>query len=249
MRFFSVLTILAFIPINSYARSCSSYEFDKAEYYAEQAGKKIISEYGGGRDKRIKLRNCQYNSYSKIYDLAIEIYWNGSTFRDNNYNVDGKLKLNADGTGAKFSQTYASDSVKDMNFWRNMLVGAVVLGSLSSESNSSSHISNNTSSSERGYGIIVNNKCHKKVDIAIHYKNMSGNWVSDGWWNLSPYESTYLGDGGNRIKTNQPVMYYYAKSHNGEWTGNYPRTFQGTTYDMVKITDNDGDTEFSLTCK
>lgn len=125
------------LPLQGYAGSCDAYSRDKAEYFAEKAGKKMISEYGGGQDKRVKMTRCEYNAYSETYKLKIEVYWNGSIFRDNNYNVDGVLKLNSDGTDAKFSQTYANQNVKDLVFYRNFAIGTVVLGALIAESNSS----------------------------------------------------------------------------------------------------------------
>ena len=49
----------------------------------------------------------------------------------------GRLKLNSDGTNAKFSQTYANQNIKDLVFYRNFAIGTVVLGALIAESSSS----------------------------------------------------------------------------------------------------------------
>jgi len=65
IRSLIVLSSLLILTVGeiAFARPCSSYEHDKAEYFAKIAGNKIISEYGGGNNKRTRLSNCNYNSY------------------------------------------------------------------------------------------------------------------------------------------------------------------------------------------
>jgi hypothetical protein len=117
-----------------HARSCDRDEYDKAEYFAEIAGKKVVDKYGGGRDVRVRMNSCNYNSYSGIYKTKIEIYWNGAIFRSNKYNIDGELQMKSDGSRTEFSETYANDNVKDIRFMGYVAGGIIVLGAIVVES-------------------------------------------------------------------------------------------------------------------
>ncbi len=125
-----VLT-LTFFPSFSYARSCNGSEYDKAEYFSEKAGKKMVEKYGGGQNIRVNMTSCSYNSYSGKFKTKIEIYWDGSVFSSNNYNIDGELTMTSEGTKAEFSETYANSNVEDIRFWGYVIGGAIVLGTLS----------------------------------------------------------------------------------------------------------------------
>lgn len=129
-----VAVILSFsMTAPAFAGTCSRYEKDKVEYFAESAAKNIVAEFGGGRDIRVSVESCEFNSYSKKYKANIEVYWNGAVFRSNSYNVDGQLKVKKDGRGAEFSQTYANQAVKDLVFWVTVAAGTIVLADLASE--------------------------------------------------------------------------------------------------------------------
>lgn len=235
------LVAASLLPAQSLARSCNTYERDKAEYFAEKAGEKLISGYGGGQDERINIASCEYNSYSEIYKLKIEVYWNGSIFRENNYNVDGVLKLKSDGTDVDFSQTYANQNVKDLSFFKTIAIGTFALGALSAEAGSSSS----------GYRIKFTNNCDRALKLAINYKNMSGNWTSKGWWLFEPNKGAYLQSNGASLRTNSATLYYYVKPNDGSYLGfdgEYAKTFDGSTLRMRKIEDNSGDTDWSVTC-
>jgi len=117
-----------------HARSCHRDEYDKAEYLAERAGRKLVDKYGGGSDIRVKVSSCSYNSYSEIFKTKIEVYWSGLFFSSNKYNIDGELKMNSEGGAAKFSETYANSAVDDIRFWGYVAGGVVVLGAVAAES-------------------------------------------------------------------------------------------------------------------
>ena len=131
----SLAIILSFsMSTQAFAGTCSRHEKDKVEYFAENAAKKIVDGFGGGRDIRVSVESCNYNSYSKKYKTQIEIYWNGAAFRNNEYNVDGQLKMKKNGSGAEFAQTFANQAVKDLVFWATLAGGAIVLADLAAES-------------------------------------------------------------------------------------------------------------------
>ena len=118
----------------AYARSCDREEYDKAEYFAEKAGRKMVDKYGGGSDIRVNMSSCSYNSYSGIFKTKIEVYWSGVMFSSNKYNIDGELKMKSDGRQAEFSETYANSNVEDIRFWGYVAGGAVILGAIAAES-------------------------------------------------------------------------------------------------------------------
>lgn len=135
-NFFCIAMVMSFLFSSfstCYARSCEKDEYDRVEYFAEIAGKKLVDKYGGGRDVRVSMNSCNYNSYSGIYKTKIEVYWNGAVFRSNNYNIDGELQMKSDGSETEFSETYANESVKDIRFIGFIAGGIIVLGAIAAE--------------------------------------------------------------------------------------------------------------------
>jgi uncharacterized membrane protein len=63
------------------------------------------------------------------------------------------------------------------------------------------------------------NKTKSSVDAAFGYQK-DGDWVSEGWWNISPgkCKTVYSGD------LEKQKYYFYAESTDGdyEWDGDYP---------------------------
>lgn len=247
-RSISPMLVLAAAPVVFYssavdARSCSSEEYDKADYFAEKVGKKIIESYGGGNNERVTLKSCEFNSYSAKFKIRVEVYWSGSMFSSNKYNVDGEITMNEDGSGADFSKTYSSDSVDDLTFTRGLLGGALVLGALAAE---------NGSSSSSGYRLKYTNNCEHPLRLLIRYRDVNGEWVRKGWWTFDEGESSYLSSKNGLLKTKNSVLYYYVEStdDSGIMTdGDYDYSFSGKTYPMRKVTDDDGDTEWSSSCR
>lgn len=81
----------------------------------------------------------------------------------------------------------------------------------SSATGSSSTINNDT--------IYFLNKCRKKIQTAITYKDVRGNWRTEGWWTLEP------GKKANVANTKNRTYYIYAesigsKSERTYWSGN-----------------------------
>lgn len=113
MKFIHIFLLFFIFTTDTLARSCNSDEKDKGEYFSEKAGMRIISKYGGGQNKRVKVSDCEFNSYSNEFKIKIEIYWNGAIFSDSSYNVDGILKLRLDGSQVNFVQTLA------LSRWKN----------------------------------------------------------------------------------------------------------------------------------
>ena len=103
---------------------------------------------------------------------------------------------------------------------------------------------------------VANNCQWTSIYLAIRYRDMSDNWVSECWWNLDPGDSFYLRDDGNTLTTTNKVWYYYAESTDGEkfWIGTDSDDVMsgcgGQNLEMRKknYVDRDGDLSLTLTC-
>lgn len=61
--------------------------------------------------------------------------------------------------------------------------------------------------------IYVENECFMSFRIAIRYLDEgTDNWKTRSWWHFEPYEEAYLASKGKRLRTNNNIIYYYAKS-------------------------------------
>ena len=103
---------------------------------------------------------------------------------------------------------------------------------------------------------LFKNNCRYPVRLAIHYRKTNGEWTTEGWWNIAPFQETYLASKGTRLTTNSSIWYYYAETTDGSgeyWKGDYPisfGTFFGTSFErklpMRKMQDNDNN--WSISC-
>lgn len=105
----------------------------------------------------------------------------------------------------------------------------------------------------KGHFFKVKNSCHKKVQVAIRYKQPNGQWTTKCWWSVSPQESIYLASGGDRLITENSIWYYYAEAVDGStsWWGNdNTRTCRGRSLKMKKkdYVDSKSDLYVGLSC-
>ena len=171
MRILAFLLVIFSCASLTNASPCSNYDRDRAHHFAEIAGEKIVHEYGGGRNIRVSLYDCDNNTYSNEFRLKIGISWNGSINASNYYSSEGLLKLRNDGSKSSYSESYANQKLKDWKSTRLWLGGAIVLGALAAEANDK--------------GFYVNNKCKYDARFFVRYKNISGDWVNSGWYNFT----------------------------------------------------------------
>ncbi len=94
----------------------------------------------------------------------------------------------------------------------------------------------------------VKNQCSKDLDVAIRYKNISGNWIFAKWYRLDSGERSFLKHDNSRMKTKSAVIYSYAKTISGTpWdTGPYEFASGGRVYEMKKTVDKEGVTDIVL---
>lgn len=110
----------------------------------------------------------------------------------------------------------------------------------------------------RDYGreIYFRNSCHYPVRLSLLYREPSGEWITEGWYDFSGNGSSYLSSRGQRIRSNNSVFHYYAEitqgPHTGySWSGNENRTFQGRTLPMRETSlspNSDGHYTLSIQC-
>lgn len=240
------------------AAECGSFERDKAQTFAERAGDRVVQKYLGGRDIRVALRGCEFNSYDGKFRVKVEINWNGAIVRSNSYNVDGNLTFDRDGSNSNFSQTYASESVRELSMWGAIVGGVVVLGMLGAEAgatqgSTSGSASSLTTGNSGGTPVFFDNACNRPMDVTVRYKNMVGTWIM-GRWSFDANQRAKLSLNGNALSTNTADIYYYALTSDGSnlvWqtTGENQYEFNGRTIAMRKIVDETaGKTEIRVTC-
>ncbi len=56
------------------------------------------------------------------------------------------------------------------------------------------------------FNVYFLNKCNRDIQVAIHYVDLSGRWITNGWWTLAPGEQAFVARTKNRI------FYHYAES-------------------------------------
>ncbi|MGI0480363.1 DUF1036 domain-containing protein [Geminocystis sp. CENA526] len=106
---------------------------------------------------------------------------------------------------------------------------------------------------QRIYNYQVTNSCRHPIRVAIRYRNIQQQWVTQGWWNLTPGKSISLGNNnGTLLASDNGVWYYYAESTNNtglSWSGQDNKvSYDGRTLNMRKETNNGDHGKLNLTC-
>ena len=114
------------------AGPCTSDEYDKGDYFLQQICKKIAATNDGDSNVVVQMVNCDYNSYSNEFRMAVGIYWSGS-FSGDPYNIDGEVKISGNGGSYEFAETYANQNLKDWRVFKGFVVAAVVVGAIATE--------------------------------------------------------------------------------------------------------------------
>lgn len=55
------------------------------------------------------------------------------------------------------------------------------------------------SSNNSHFTVVFLNACNRRIQTAIHYRDLNGNWVTNGWWTLDPGQTAVVGHTKNRI--------------------------------------------------
>ncbi|MBV7333778.1 DUF1036 domain-containing protein [Chloroflexi bacterium TSY] len=105
-----------------------------------------------------------------------------------------------------------------------------------------------------GHDFYIQNNCSEAVRVALRYRHVSGQWRTGGWWNIDANDGTYLSLDGERVRSNNHSLYYYAELPNVSgyrWSGDEKVEFNGTTLSMIEQTivlDDDGNFVLSFNC-
>lgn len=75
------------------------------------------------------------------------------------------------------------------------------------------------SAGANNFAISFKNDCHFRIRTAIHYRDLSGNWVTNGWWTLNPGQTALV------VYTTNQIYYIYA-----EPTGRGDFDWEGSDY-------------------
>lgn len=106
-----------------------------------------------------------------------------------------------------------------------------------------------------GHDFYFRNNCSKPIRLMLRYKQLSGEWRTQGWYNFDGNEASYLNaEPGVRLRSNNSVFYYYAESTDGRtsvWSGDETREFNGESWPMKRkelTLDSDGDWSLGIRC-
>jgi uncharacterized membrane protein len=85
--------------------------------------------------------------------------------------------------------------------------------------------------------LTVENRCHKDIIVAVHYKGSRGNWDTTSFVRIparSPKQAVAY--------SNNSIFYYYAESTTGSgktrWSGNRNTRVEGQIYPMKQVSLN-----------
>lgn len=128
-----------------------------------------------------------------------------------------------------------------------------VLAELNKEYSQSQGGGSRQSGTSQGYRYYFTNNCSRPVTLAIRYRDVAGQWRTEGWWKFAPGAGNYLSSSTHQeLRSNSAVWYYYAETTDGSdwsWTGSSPVSFDGRNLRMQEMNDKEGDSEWSITCK
>lgn len=102
----------------------------QARKYARRAGNQIMEAIGGGQDLIINHRLNYFDPTARTLEIAMEVSFNGSIVRSNNYQLSGVLTVDEDGRNPKFARRAANENYTDMENTRTGLVIFAVVGVL-----------------------------------------------------------------------------------------------------------------------
>jgi hypothetical protein len=107
-----------------------------ARSFATTAGAQIMDNVGGGQDLIVMTRDWRFDEASQEYQIAMEVSFNGSIFRSNNYRVSGVLTTDVNGANGRFARYEANPNYVQAEDRMTALAitaaGVLVLGNLGS---------------------------------------------------------------------------------------------------------------------
>lgn len=105
------------------ARETQERRAGQVRTYARLAGQSIMDAIGGGQDLVVASGAWSFDEAAAEFDIPLEVSFNGSVVRGNNYRVTGVLTIGEDGSNPRFARLNASENYLA---WENALTGARV---------------------------------------------------------------------------------------------------------------------------
>lgn len=115
----------------------------------------------------------------------------------------------------------------------------------------------NFGKSESGRKLYFRNDCSKTIQFAMRYKQPSGNWKTDGWWEFDPnqYSRLISGEDDVSVRLSSPLIYFYSEAAENKsvgWRGEESILFEGRDLQMrimIVFPDSYGNYMLSLPCE
>ena len=90
------------------------------------------------------------------------------------------------------------------------------------------------------YSLKIENEYNKVIYICAHYKNLMGNWVTEGWWNIKANSDTII----SSIKTWNDTLYLHIEDEIGQIlyldsTHNIKRNITANKSNFYSLNDDD----------
>lgn len=109
-----------------------------------------------------------------------------------------------------------------------------------------------------GGRIYFKNNCQKRVNLAVNYRKVNGDWHTAHWWHVDGNKAVILASSDADLFSNNSILYYYAHTDDGYWWGgddsngdDRTKILNGKSYRfrMAKLSkDTDGDWVLSIKC-
>lgn len=241
------LRILAFVsmflfPFAALAGPCTRAEADRADHFARIGAVEAIAQMGPSRDLRTSILSCDYNTFSNLFRVRVDIRWNGALVRSNTYWSTGELTFNFDGTNRQYAEESASQSLRD--YRSSMGTAGLVFLLLDSAARSQGRRPAATppasSSATPSSQFEVFNNCGMDVRLALRWYSRTASDWRNGIWDVPQGDRGYLTlrQNDTRIVTTSREYLYAVSTRSGRAlvTGDNVRRVEGVDYRMRRRT-------------
>lgn len=204
---------------HSYWRVYDRYENIKEEGEYDAGIKTGVWKYYYTNLRSKKHRLSEKGSYVKGQKSGDWTFYNADGKKEGIYvyNNDEKMKTIKDGITLIYDKDYYV--VGEEHYKRNKLVKKVkyiIKGNniVDKETYVNGKLVSRASDPvEKTFYVYFNNKCQRKVSVAVKFLDNKGKWQTKAWYELKKNKRSYLFSSKNRI------FYYYAQSKNKYWAG------------------------------
>ncbi|MCL6265058.1 DUF1036 domain-containing protein [Flagellimonas myxillae] len=241
----------------------SAYGQDsRVKNYASQMARKLMKSTSPntGYNPHYYIYDVDYSFFSQSYTIKMSAIWKGKLCLlcegEETFEIKGRLTVKKDGSSYNFYETDRNSAVRGALTPSKIEMYGVLIDSFAETNTSTSSYTNtstyNYSSSSNKRRIYVKNDCNETIKIAIRYRYNDDDWATKYWFEVEPNKGSYLYfSNGNKLSSNNGIVYVYAQSYSYSWSGDESRKVGSQYYDMRKYDmniDADGDYVVNLNC-